>query len=247
MVVGSLPDPAQGLQLGQDDRGEAQLVKQGEAAQRVGPADQLAQLGKLALSGGLSGAGGLGPGQGDGPGVDRQLELGRQARGAEQAQRVLVETALAEYPQEPSLEVGEAPVGVKGRPPARGIATAPTVKSRAARSASIVSPRSAVASICQERSAPTTRQVPNSAESSKGCPPLSLAIAFAAAAGSPVTARSRSLTARPSAASRIAPPTIHTSPPPSRARRAKSTAGALARRSARLTLRSAAPAPRSRR
>ena len=113
VVVGSLPDPAQRLQLGQDDRGEAELVEQGEAAQRVGPADQLAQLGQLALPGGLGGAGGVGPGQGDGPGVDRQLELGRQARGAEQAQRVLVEAALADRAQEPSLEVGEAPVGVE--------------------------------------------------------------------------------------------------------------------------------------
>ena len=87
------------------------------------------------------------------------------------------------------------------------------MKSRAARSASIVSPRSAVASICQERSGATVRQVPNSAESSKACPPPSRAIAFAAAAGSPATARSRSVTSRPSAASRIAPPTIQASFP----------------------------------
>ena len=60
---------------------------------------------------------------------------------------------------------------------------APTVKSRSARSASIVSPRSAVMSACQAWSAATTRQVPNSAESSKAWPPLSRPIAFAAAAG----------------------------------------------------------------
>ena len=45
--------------------------------------------------------------------------------------------------------------------PPNGIATAPTVKSRAAKSASIVSPRSVVASICQERSGATVRQVPD--------------------------------------------------------------------------------------
>ncbi len=42
-----------------------------------------------------------------------------------------------------------------------------------------------MASICRERSDATTRQVPNSAESSKAWPPPSLAIALAAAAGIP--------------------------------------------------------------
>jgi hypothetical protein len=53
VVVGALFDPAQRLQLRQDDRGEAELVEQRHPAQRVRPADELAQLRELALSGGL--------------------------------------------------------------------------------------------------------------------------------------------------------------------------------------------------
>ncbi len=53
VMVGALLDPAQRLQLGQDDRRQAELVEQRHAAQRVRAADELAQLGELALSRGL--------------------------------------------------------------------------------------------------------------------------------------------------------------------------------------------------
>ena len=56
VVVGALFDALRPLQLGEDDGGEAELVEQLEAAQRVGAAEQLAQLGQLALAGGLGGA-----------------------------------------------------------------------------------------------------------------------------------------------------------------------------------------------
>ncbi len=49
VVVGALLDAAQRLQLGQDDRRQAQLVEQLEAAQRVGAGDEPAQLGELSL------------------------------------------------------------------------------------------------------------------------------------------------------------------------------------------------------
>ena len=109
VVVGALPDAAQRLQLGQDDRGEAQLVEQGEAAQRVGAADQQAQLRELALPRRIGGAGGFGAGQGGGPGVDRQAQLGRQPRRAEQAQRVLGEAARRRP------RAGTLPRGRRGR------------------------------------------------------------------------------------------------------------------------------------
>ena len=112
VVVGALLDPAQALQLGQDDRGQLQLVEQSEAAQRVGAAEQLPQLGQLALAGGLGGAGRGGAGQRDGAGVDLEAELGGEARRPQQPQRVLGEAALADRPQHAALEVGEAAEGV---------------------------------------------------------------------------------------------------------------------------------------
>ena len=57
VVVGPLFDAAQILQLRQDDGGQLQLVEQGQAAQRVGPAEELTQLGQLALAGGIGGTG----------------------------------------------------------------------------------------------------------------------------------------------------------------------------------------------
>ena len=54
VVVGPLLDAAQGRDLGQDDLGDAERVEQFEAAQRVGPAEQAAQLRQLPLAGGLA-------------------------------------------------------------------------------------------------------------------------------------------------------------------------------------------------
>ena len=113
MVVGALLDSLQRLQLGQDDSGHAQLVEQGEAAQRVGAADELAQLGELALAGGLAGAAGFGAGKLERAGVDRQVQLRGQAGGAQQAQRVRGEAAFADRAEEAALEVGQAAVGIE--------------------------------------------------------------------------------------------------------------------------------------
>ncbi len=124
-----------------------------------------------------------------------------------------------------ALQVGEASKGSIGSSPPSGTATAPIVKSRSARSASIASPRRAVRSTCQERSAATARQVANSAESSNAVPPALARDRPGAGAGSPTTARSRSSTSRPRAASRTAPPTIQIPSPPPSARRTRARAG----------------------
>ena len=184
VVVGALSDAAQRLQLGQDDGGHAELVEQGEAAQRVGAADQQAQLGELALPGRLGSVGGFDPGQGGGsagrprgrarpPAVQRGAGAAGRRRNCERrpARR------------NPRLEVGEAAVRVERLAAASGTAIAFTVKSRAARSASIVSPRSAAASICQAavaaRPRARSRTRPRARRRARR---RSRAIAFAAAA-----------------------------------------------------------------
>ena len=115
-----------------------QLVEQGEAAQRVGAAEQLPQLGQLALAGGLGGAGGAPRGRA------RRCagSIFRSAR-----RRAGRRAAAAAGPPRSSPgrpRGGRRARGRRGRskgsiasPPASGTATAPTVKSRAARSASI--------------------------------------------------------------------------------------------------------------
>ena len=155
VVVGALLDAAQVLQLGQDDGGQLELVEQGEAAQRVGTAEQLAQLGQLALAGGLGGARGARRGRG----ATVAGSISRPSSAASRAARSsrsgsALEAALADRAQDAALEVGEAAERVErlARRPS-GTATAPIVKSRSARSASIPSPRSAVTSTCQPREA----------------------------------------------------------------------------------------------
>ena len=112
VVVGPLPHPAQSLQLREDDRGQLQLVEQGEAAQRVGAAEQPAQLGELALAGGVGGVRRGRPRQRRRAGIDLQAQLGGEAGGAQQAQRVGGEAALADRAQQAAVEVGEAAEGI---------------------------------------------------------------------------------------------------------------------------------------
>ena len=113
VVVGALLDVAQRGELGQDDRREAEVVEQGEAAQGVGAADQLAQLGQLPLARRLRGPGRFGARERRGPRVDLQPEAGGEPRGAQQAQRVRGEAALADDAQDAALEVAQAAVGVE--------------------------------------------------------------------------------------------------------------------------------------
>ncbi len=112
MVVRALFDPAGRLELGQDDGGQVEVVEQLDPAQRVGAGEQLAELGQLALPGRVRRPPGFGPGQRPRPRVDLEPELGRDPGRAQQPQRVGREAALADDPQQPPLEVGEAVVGV---------------------------------------------------------------------------------------------------------------------------------------
>jgi hypothetical protein len=69
VVIRVLDDAAQRRQLRQHRLGHGQLVHQRQAPERVGAADDPAQLRELALAGRLGGAGGGGPGQADGAGI----------------------------------------------------------------------------------------------------------------------------------------------------------------------------------
>ena len=138
VVVGALADALRRLQLGEDDGGEAELVEQRQPAQRVGAAEQPAQLGQLALAGGLGGAGGGVVGEGDGAGIDPEAELrrrgGRRAAGAAGPRSKLAGPTARSTPRSRSTRPSKGSIA---SPAASGTATAPTVKSRAARSASI--------------------------------------------------------------------------------------------------------------
>jgi hypothetical protein len=107
VVIGALADALGLLQLGEDDGGDPQLVEEREAAERVGAAEELAQLGQLALAGGLGGAGGAPVGERDGLGVDLQVQLGGEAGGAQEPQRVLLEAARADGAEHAAFEVDE--------------------------------------------------------------------------------------------------------------------------------------------
>ena len=113
VVVRALFDPAQRLQLGQHDRRQAEPVEQLHAAQRVGAADQPTQLDQLPLSRRLGGARGFGAGERRRLGLDLESQAGGEAGGAQQAQRVGGEAALADRAQPAALEVGEAAEGIE--------------------------------------------------------------------------------------------------------------------------------------
>jgi hypothetical protein len=112
MVVRALLDAAQPLQLGEDDRGQAEIVEQSQAAERVWAADQLAQLGQLPLAGWLRSAISGGTSQGDGVGVDLEPELAGQPGGPQQPQRVRFEARLSDGTQRALREVGEPAEGI---------------------------------------------------------------------------------------------------------------------------------------
>ena len=112
VVIRALFDAAQRLDLGQDDRGQLQLVEQSEAAQRVGPAEQPAQLGELPLPRRIGGERGLRAGERGGLGVDLEAQVGGEADGAQQPQGVFAEGLDADRAQPPPLEVGDAAEGV---------------------------------------------------------------------------------------------------------------------------------------
>ncbi len=246
---GSLFDPAQRRELGQDDRGQAELVEQPEpgAAGRAPPISWRSSTSWRSPAGSAARAA-CGTGQRLGPGVDRQPELGGEPRRPQQPQRVGGE-ALARRPPAGRRARGRRgrPCGSTGSPPASGTATAPTVKSRAPRSASIVSPRRALTSTCQAASRPTARQVSNSEESSKAWP--SPAAAIDRATGRRV-ARDREvevdhLAPAGRVADRAADDPGAAPSEPESARRESSTTGAAASRSSRLNV-SPPPAARGR-
>src|ERR671923_135834 len=130
----------------------------------------------------------------------------------------------------PAARSSRPPNGSIGSPPASGSAIALTVKSRAARSSSMLRPLTGSTSTCHPRSRATTRHPPKVSESGKAAARPARPNALAAGATGPSTTTSRSKVWRPSSRSRTAPPTSHAGRPSSarRARRSGSRSGAIA-------------------
>jgi hypothetical protein len=120
VVVGSLLDSAQSLELGQYGPADTQLVDQLQAPQRLRAGHEQGELGELALPGRLCGASRLGSGELQGCGIERQAQLRSQPRRPQQSQGVIGEAALRDGPQDAPLEVGHAVIGVQRRAPLEG-------------------------------------------------------------------------------------------------------------------------------
>ena len=118
VVVGRLPDPVEGVELGQDGAGRAELAEQLDPAQRVGAADEQPQLGELALAGGLAGPRRGGAGDRRRRRLDLEPELSGDPGGAQDPQRIVLEAALRDGAEDPGLEVAEpAAPDRSARPP----------------------------------------------------------------------------------------------------------------------------------
>ena len=229
----------------------SELVEQREAAQRVGTAEQLAQLGQLALAGGLGGARGARPGERDGRrGRSRGPSSAARRGGAQQPQRVL-RRSCARRPR-----AGCRARGRRGRRRGRSARRRPAARRRRRREVALGRgrPRStrraaAVTSTCQPRDGGDHAPGAELGGELEGVlAELARRAPWRPAPGSPATARSRSATSRPSAASRTAPPTIQTpSAPPSAADRGGRRAARRAGRRRGSRRPAAGPAARSRR
>ena len=154
-----------------------------------------------------------GAGEGDGGRVDLEPELGGEAGGAQQPQRVLARSC-ARRPRAGARRSRSArpPKGSIGSPPGerhgdgadREVALGEVgLDALAAQRGHVDLPAAAIAA--------TTRQVPNSAESSKACSPSPRGDRLRRPRRGRRRRRGRGRsTSRPSAASRTAPPTIQT-------------------------------------
>ena len=132
VVVGGLRHPPELLELGQDHPRDPELVHQGEPPDRLGAAEDPAQLGELALAGGLGGEPRRGPRERDGLGVERRgrsapraarRAAGGAGRPRRSARRPRAADALSASPRPPAGSIAS--------PPPRGTATALSAKSRA--------------------------------------------------------------------------------------------------------------------
>ena len=141
VVVVALVHVVQVGELGQDGAHQAEPVREREPLQRCRRHEEPAQLREHALSRGLAHPRRRVRGEPLRLGIGREAQLGGEARQAQRAQRVVLVGPRTEHPQRARLEVGAAAEWVDQ------IATPPSaapsrsrVKSRFARSSSIVSP-----------------------------------------------------------------------------------------------------------
>ena len=108
--MGFCSTPRSALELREHPGRGAELVEQPQAPERVGTGDEQAQLGELALAGRLARAPGGRARKPGGVRVDVEAELGAEPGGAQDPQRVGLEAALGDGPQQPRVEVGDAAV-----------------------------------------------------------------------------------------------------------------------------------------
>jgi hypothetical protein len=112
VVIAALLDAVQGMQLGQDRRGQPELVHQRQRGEHAVAREDPFQLGEHALlrHGGRGGR--ARTGEPDGVGVRRERELRRQAHETDDAQRVRRERARPDGAQPPGGEIVRATVRV---------------------------------------------------------------------------------------------------------------------------------------
>ena len=173
-------------ELGKHRSHQAEPVRECEPLHRSWSHQEAAQLREHALAGGLAHPGRRLGGEALGLGVRREAELGGEARQAQRAQRVVLVRRRAEHAQRAGLEVGPAAERVD-QLAAVALAAAPSrsrVKSRLARSSSIVSPWSRAKSYTRPPRLSTTRQAPKASESWNTGPRSSAASSRAASSGS---------------------------------------------------------------
>ena len=133
-------------------RGRLELVHQAEAPQRIRPGDDPRSSASWRSPAGLRGEPARAAPPARSSPARSRAELGAEPRGAQQPQRVVGTLCPDTARRRRASRSASRPCGSIGSPPASGIAIALTVKSRSPRSASIVSPRSGVTSICQSPS-----------------------------------------------------------------------------------------------
>ena len=243
MVKAALLHAAQRRQLRQHHLGDPDGVHQRQPASAAGAQTTRRSSANTRSGATSASAGAAARRERQGLRLDREAQLAGQPGQAQGPQRIALEGHGRDGPQPARAQVLQAAerIDVARRP--SGAAIALMVRSRRARSSSIVAPSSGSRSSCQLRSWATTRQAPNASDSSNANPP---AVRPSARASSPADRpwwRRRSRPCRGRARGRGP----RRRPASRRARSGRSAAsGSLTAPAPRRGGSGAAPAPRSR-
>ena len=112
VVERRLLDVVQGVHLGQHGGQYAELVAERQRVDRIADAEDALQLGQLALAGTRDDQVGVAARDVCGRRLHRELQLGREPRQPQQAQRVVAEHVVADHPQPARVDVAEPAVRI---------------------------------------------------------------------------------------------------------------------------------------